>query len=130
MKTLANCDNIEFLQQTYKIADAVKAYITETKILEIRKRIPDTTGMNADEKKEAIKKAASENLLEMIKTALNDNAEETVRILGLICFTEDEKSLKTDRKIMTEAVGALSNENVLDFFISLLQSIAKISKIM
>lgn len=37
MKTLANCDNIEFMQQTYKIIDAVKEYLTETKIMESAK---------------------------------------------------------------------------------------------
>ena len=130
MKTLANCDNIEFLQQTYKITDAVKAYINETKIMEIRKKIPDTTGMDDDEKKEVLHEAATKNLMEMIHSALVENTTETLKILGLICFCEDEETLKSDRKLLSEAIAALCDENVLDFFISLMQSIVKLSKAM
>lgn len=130
MKTLANCDNIEFMQQTFRIFDDVKDYLTETKLLEIRKKMPDTKGMSKEEEAEAIKKQVTANITEMLKTALMDNAEQTLRILGLICFCEDEKVLKSDRKIMTEAVAALCDENVLDFFISVMQSLTKISRIM
>lgn len=130
MKTLANCDNIEFLQQTYRIADAVKAYITETNILEIRKRIPETKGMNQEEKQAVLRKAAADNILEMVRVALVEHTEDTLTVLGLICFTEDKETIKNDRKLMTEAVKALTDESVLDFFISLMQSVVKISKAM
>lgn len=130
MKTLANCDNIEFMQQTYKIADTIKAYLTKTKIMELRKRMPNTDGMTDEEKTEAIRKAASENLMEIIRVALVEHAEETLNILGLICFIEDKEQLRTDRNILNESVSALLDVNVLDFFISLMQSVAKISKVM
>ena len=130
MKTLANCDNIEFMQQTYKIADTVKAYLTKTKIMELRKRMPNTDGMTDEEKTEVIRKAASENLMEIIRVALVEHAEETLSILGLICFIEDKEQLRTDRSILNESVSALLDVNVLDFFISLMQSVAKISKVM
>lgn len=118
------------MQQTYKIADAVKGYLTETKIMELRKRVPDTANMGDEEKKVVLRKAATDNLMEMIRTALVEHAEDTLKILGLICFCEDDETLRKDRNIMTEAVSALSDANVLDFFISLMQSVAKISKIM
>lgn len=131
MKTLANCDNIEFFQQTYKIVDAVKAYLNETNIMEIRKRIPDTSSLKTEEeKKEAIRKGAAENLMEMIRTALAEHTAETLKVLGLICFCEDEEKLRTDRTILSESVAALCDPNVLDFFISLMQSVVKISRVM
>lgn len=128
MKTLANCDNIEFMQQTYKIADAVKEYLTETNIMELRKRLPDTSGMNEEEKKVALRKASAENLLEMVRVALVEHTADTLKLLGLVCFCEDTETLRTDRKILSEAMSAITDENVLDFFISLMQSAVKISK--
>lgn len=130
LKTLANCDNIEFLQQTYKIADAVKAYLNETNILEIRKRVPDVSKLNEEEKKEALRKAASANILEMVRTALVEHTEDTLKVIGLICFCEDIEKIRKDRGMLLEAVNALSDRNVLDFFISLMQSITKFSNIM
>ena len=130
MKTLANCDNIEFMQQTYKIADAVKGYLTETKIMDLRKRIPDTSNMSEEEKKTKLRKAATDNIMEMIHTALVEHAEDTLRILGLICFCEDSEMLRKDRNIMIESVSALSEPSVIDFFISLMRSVVKISKTM
>ena len=128
MKTLANCDNIEFMQQTYKIADAVKEYLTETNIMELRKRLPDVSGMNEEEKKAALRKASAENLLEMVRVALVEHTTDTLKLLGLVCFCEDEKTLRTDRTILSEAMSAITDPNVLDFFISLMQSAVKISK--
>lgn len=130
MKTLANCDNIEFMQQTYKIIDAIKEYLTETKIMEIRKRVPDTEGMSEEEKAEVLKKAGYENLMEMIKTALDTNAEKTLHVLGLVCFCKDDKEIKTNRRMLQEAIDALADESVLGFFISAIHSVSKISKIM
>ena len=83
-----------------------------------------------EEKTEVIRKAASENLMEIIRVALVEHAEETLSILGLICFIEDKEQLRTDRSILNESVSALLDVNVLDFFISLMQSVAKISKVM
>lgn len=130
MKTLANCDNIEFMQQTYKIADAVKGYLTETKIMDLRKRIPDTSNMSEEEKKTTFRKAATDNIMDMIRVALIEHAEDTLRILGLICFCEDSETLRKDRNIMIESVSALSEPSVIDFFISLMRSVAKLSKTM
>lgn len=131
MKTLANCNNIEFFQQTYKIVDAVKAYLTETNIMEIRKKLPDVSELKSEtEKKEIIRKAAMENIMEMVRVALVEHGTETLKVLGLICFCEDEETLKNDRNILSESVEALCDTNVLDFFISLMQSVVKISKVM
>ena len=130
MKTLATCDNIEFMQQTYKIIDAVKEYITETKIMEIRKKVPDTEGMSEEEKAETLKQAGYNNLLEMIKTALDTNAEKTLHVLGLVCFCENDDEIKTNRRMLQEAIDALADESVLGFFISAIQSVSKISKVM
>lgn len=130
IKTLANCDNVEFLSQTYKIADAVSAYVSELKIQEIRKKIPDVSNMDNDAKKKALNEAAKKNILEILRNALVENTEDTLKILGLICFCEDIEAVKNDRKLISEAMAALCDESVLDFFISVLQSLVKISKIL
>lgn len=130
MKTLANCDNIEFMQQTYKIIDAIKEYLTETKIMEIRKRVPDTEGMSEEEKAETLKQAGYNNLMEMIKTALDTNADKTLHVLGLVCFCKTDDEIKTNRRMLQEAIEALTDESVLGFFISAIQSVSKISKAM
>ena len=120
-KTLANCTTIEFLKQTNRIRHAIAEYLDYTKILEIRKNKPVfTDGMTDEEKKAAIAKQSRKNISDMLDVALEDNAEATARILGLICFTEDEKEIENLDPFAV--LDVVMSERVLGFFTRLMQS--------
>lgn len=99
IKTLANCTNVEFLRQANKIRKAVAEYFKKTQILDKKK---------------------FKSIDEVLDAMLDENAEETVKILGLMCFTEgkevDELS-PTD--LLTSALDMLADERTMSFFIKL-----------
>ena len=133
MKTLANCTPREFLKQTNRIRISAEKWLTATKILEIRKRMPELpasvgTKDKADlqkaieARKEAFAKQTRENLFAMLEAMLETNAEETLELLALCCFIEPED---VDNHTMSEylvSIGELLNDaGVISFFDSLVR---------
>ena len=133
MKTLANCTPREFLKQTNRIRISAEKWLTATKILEIRRRMPELpapveTKDRADlqkaieERKEAFAKQTRENLFAMLEAMLETNAEETLELLALCCFVEPED---VDNHTMSEylvSIGELLNDvGVISFFDSLVR---------
>lgn len=131
LKTLATCKPSEFLRQTNRIKKSVEKWLTDTDILNIRKRIPALEmvpkGANEDEKKavfERNKKATEEqarkNLSAMLDAILEEHPDETLELLGLCCFVEPEN---IDDYLITDYLTAfnslISDKAVIDFFISL-----------
>lgn len=112
MKTIVNCNPIEFIGQTNKIRHAVSKYFKDTKILEIRKRKP-TEGVTIEEQ-------AKKNLNDMLDVAMGEYPRETAEILGLLCFIEPTEIEKyTAAELLTPALELLNSKTVLGFFSSL-----------
>lgn len=133
MKTLANCTPREFLKQTNRIRIAAQKWITATKILEIRKRMPEVPAPTEskdkaelqkaiEERKEAFANQMRENLFAMLEAMFETNAEETLELLALCCFVEPEN---VDDHTMSEylvCMGELiSDAGVISFFDSLVK---------
>ena len=133
MKNLANCKPTEFLVQTNKIRKHVAKWLKDTKILDIRKEKPDlveiTDDMTDDQKSaitaendEKLRVRARENLSKMLDAALEEHAQETMELLGLLCFVEpdhiDDYKPTAYLKEFAEIIG---DEDVLDFFTSLIR---------
>lgn len=121
MKTLANCTPREFLVQTNKIRKAVADWLSLTKVMEIRKKLPKIPADATDaERRELTAKQMKENLSAMLDSILDEHPEETAELLGLMCFIEPED---LDNHKMTEFLGAfaeiLNCPEVVSFFISL-----------
>jgi enamine deaminase RidA (YjgF/YER057c/UK114 family) len=130
IKTLATCDEIEFLRQTNKIRKAVQHWLTVTEIQKLRSRLPELEIAPKDatkEQREAIaakndeltKKQALENLDAMLDAMLEDHPEETAEIMKLCCFVDPAD--KTSHHIsfyMQAFTEMLQNEAVIGFFIS------------
>lgn len=121
MKNLANCTPREFLAQTNKIRKAVSTWMDMTQVMEIRKNMPTFTGKETEEEKAAAMNAqAKKNISEMLDSALETNVDETVVLLGLMCFVEPED---VDNHPISEYLGAFAEimncPEVLSFFISL-----------
>lgn len=133
MKTLANCTPREFLKQTNRIRISAEKWLTATKILEIRKRMPELPAPTEtkdkaelqkaiEERKEAFAKQTRENLFAMLEAILETNADETLELLALCCFVEPED---VDNHTMSEylvSIGELLNDaGVISFFDSLVR---------
>lgn len=124
MKTLANCSLAEFLRQTNKIRKEVAVFLDQTKILDIRKVLPDLKECKTEEeKREKIQKQSKENISNMLDAMLEENADATVRLLGLLCFKEGEELEELNPvDVIGVVLEILSSKRVLDFFTSLMQS--------
>lgn len=124
MKTLANCSLAEFLRQTNKIRKEVAVFLEQTKILDIRKVLPDLKECKTEEeKREKIQKQSKENISNMLDAMLEENADATVRLLGLLCFKEGEELEELNPvDVIGVVLEILSSKRVLDFFTSLMQS--------
>lgn len=128
IKHLANCKPTEFLAQTAKIRRSAESWLKATDIMNIRKIAPVfTDGMSDEEKKEAIRKQASENLIKMFDAVAEENAEKTLELLALTCFIDpkdvDEYPISYYFTAITEM---LMDDSVMGFF-SLLLKLDKLS---
>lgn len=121
MKTLANCNPREFLVQTNRIRKAVANWLSLTKVLEIRKNLPQLSGdVSPEERKAAMATQMRKNAMAMLDAILDEHPNETAELLGLMCFIEPSD---LDNHSMTEFVGAIAeminSQEIIDFFISL-----------
>lgn len=121
MKNLANCKPTEFLVQTNKIRKHVEKWLTITDIRNIRKNVPPLKeGQSKEDRKEALSKASKENLNRILDAALETHPQETVELLGLMCFIEPEEADNQPMSFYLEAMAEVMNdEAVLGFFTSL-----------
>lgn len=131
IKTLANCDEIEFLRQTNKIRKAVQNWLTVTDLVNIKKRMPELKMVPkeaskeektqiAEENKELLRKQSLENLDMMLDAMFEEHPEETAEIMKLCCFVDPSDT--TSHHItfyMANFTEIIQDETVLDFFISL-----------
>ena len=123
MKTLANCNPVEFLVQTNKIRKAVWDWLSLTKVMEIRKNLPEyAPDATLEEKRAARMAQMKKNAAAMLDMILEEHPQETAELLGLMCFVEPE-DLPNHK--MSEFLGAIteliSTPEVVDFFMSLAQ---------
>ena len=123
MKTLANCNPIEFLVQTNKIRKAVENWLSLTKVLEIRKNLPKLKeDASKEEKRDMIIEQIKKNAGEMLDSILGEHPQETAELLGLMCFVEPDDLQNHKMSEFLGAIGELINTpEVIDFFISLTQ---------
>ena len=120
MKNLANCSPTEFLRQTSRIRKSVQKWLTDTDIINIRKRLPDIeTDATDDDKKKALEEQARENVNAILDAVMDEHPEETVELLALLCFVEPDDA---DNHTMDEYFSALddmlNSQSVVSFFTS------------
>ena len=133
MKTLANCTPREFLKQTNRIRIAADEWLTATKILEIRQRMPEMPEPTESKDKADITEAiearrvavaeqTKKNLFAMLDAMFDVNADKTLELLALCCFVEPED---VDKHTMSEyllSISELLNDGgVVSFFDSLVR---------
>lgn len=133
LKSLHTCKPSEFLKQTGRIKKSVEKWLTDTDIINIRKRLPEfetlPAAASAEERAEVIKrnaeakrKQARVNLSAILDAMLIEHPEETLEILALCCFVEPENVDDYEMREYIEAFnGLINDEAVIGFFTSLAQ---------
>jgi len=132
MKNLANCTPTEFLRQTFRIKKLAEKWVKETDLLKIRESIPklnDVKNLSGEAKEQAIKEnrilvknQIMDNFMRILDKIMDENAEDTVAILALVCFVEPEDADNHSMSEYLEALGEmLSDKGVVSFFTSLAQ---------
>lgn len=121
MKTLANCDPVEFFVQTNRIRKAAENWITLTQIREIRKRVPEFKGDDA-ENTELLEKQVRENADAILESVMGEHPKETAELLGLMCFIEPEDLHNHESGELLIGFREIVNSRaVIGFFASLWQ---------
>ena len=123
MKNLANCKPSEFLKQTNRIRKSVSKWLTDTDVMNIRKRLPQLADDVTDEEKnEAYNEQAKKNFNAILDAILDEHPDETLELLALLCFVEPEH---VDDHEITEYLDSLrelmNDKSVFSFFTSLMQ---------
>lgn len=120
MKHLANCTPREFLAQSVKAVNVLENWLKVTGVMEIRKNKPDIPkGADKNIREEMLAEQGRKNLIEMFNAAAMEHPEETLELLGTLCFVEPEH---IDDYPMDDYMGALfemvSSKTVTGFFTS------------
>ena len=123
MKNLANCKPSEFLKQTNLIRRSVSKWLTDTDIMNIRKRMPELSDeATEEEKKEATLEQAMKNLNAILDAVLDEHPDETLEVLALLCFVEPSHVDDYEVTEYFESFNELiNNKAVLSFFLSLMR---------
>lgn len=131
LKTLATCKPSEFLRQTNRIKKSVEKWLTDTDIMNIRKRVPvyemvpqgasdEDKKAIVDRNKQVADEQAKKNISAMLDAILEDHPDETLEVLALCCFVEPSDADNYPMVKYLEAFNSLINDKaVIDFFISL-----------
>lgn len=124
MKTIANMQGAEFLRQCNKIRHAAADLMQDTQVLEIRKRMPAFTGKeNPELRRIMLKKQSKQNVSDILDALLDTHAEETYKVLKLMCVTEEGEE-PTGLDMAMAGLEIVTSPKVMDF----LSSLAKLAQ--
>ena len=118
MKTLANCNLKEFLQQANKIRHKAADFYEIIGISDIRKIMPVFKGNETpEEKAKMLNEQGKKNLSAIIDKCIEENIDATVEIVGLMCFKTPEEAAEMDAAEFIDVVFELiCSERVVNFF--------------
>ena len=129
MKTLATCSPVEFLVQTNKIRRSVESWLTMTKVMEIRKRLPELPqGAKPEDVKKARQEQTKKNFSSILDSVLEEHPQETAELLGMLCFIEPEDlGNHSMLEIISSVNELIASPEVLSFFTSLTQLVQTVT---
>ena len=131
LKTLATCKPSEFLKQSNRIKKSVERWLTDTDIMNIRKRVAtlemvpqDATAEEkkavTDRNRKAVQEQALKNISAMWEAISEDHPDETLEIMALCCFIEPAEIDNHEMRDLLMAFNSLITDSaVIGFFTSL-----------
>ena len=123
MKTLASCKPTEFLAQTNRIRKHAEKWLKLTGIMNIRKDVPPPVeGQSREERRKVLEEQMKKNASRMLTAVLEEHPQETIELLGLMCFIEPENVDDYPVSYYLRAFSEVVNdEDVVSFFTSLMK---------
>ena len=123
MKNLSNCKPSEFLAQTIKIKNLVRDWLDATKIMDVRKNMPQIDkNLSPEERTNIIVNQALNNWSDMLDRMFVDNAEKTLALIALVNFVEPAKVDDYEVGDYLQSIGELLGDSrVVSFFTSLVR---------
>jgi hypothetical protein len=122
-KTLASCTAREFFICCNKLRKKLEKYYKDCDIAKIRKNMPDFTGNESkEERAEMLREQGRKNLSDILDVMLEKNVDDTLAIIGEMCFlTPEEVEKCTGAELMGAALDLISDTKVIDFFTKLVR---------
>lgn len=115
MKTIAALKGADFLRACNRVRYAAQEMLKETKVLDIRKRMPKLTdSMTEEQRKAAMKKQSKKNISDMLDRLLEEKPEETYKFLQAVIVNENGEELD-GIDLMCAAMELVSDPKVIDF---------------
>lgn len=116
MKTIATLKGADFLRACNKVRYAAQEMLSETKVLDIRKRMPIMDiNMTEAERKAALEKQTKKNISDMLDRLLEEKPEETYKLLQAMITPEEGDGELDGIDLMCAALELISNPKVIDF---------------
>ncbi|MDO4170795.1 MAG: hypothetical protein Q4D45_13000 [Lachnospiraceae bacterium] len=114
-------DDVEFLRQLYMVVDKVKSCISETGIMDIRKRVPQFTGEETEEEQlKKLNEQAKKNIMDMAKRLMIEKPQAAISLFQSLCILEENEEYPKGFALLAVALKCLENKEVMDFFMSLM----------
>lgn len=122
MKTICDLSGAEFLRHCNKVRYAVQDVLNNTKVMEIRKRMPTFTGKETEaEQKALIDAQGVKNFSDMLDRLLDENPEETYKLLRAFVVTDEGEKEPDGWDLLSVAAKLMRDRRVIDFLSSLLE---------
>lgn len=120
MKTIAELTGGDFLRHCNKVRHSVAKIISETGVLELRKRQPELTGKETKVEISAKRDEQSKkNIDAMLDCLLEEHADKTMELLNLLVIREEgDPEEIPDFDLIAIGLDLIGNQKVMNFFIS------------
>ena len=116
MKTIATLKGADFLRACNKVRYIAQEMLAETKVLDIRKRMPILDiNMTEDERKAALDKQSKKNLSDMLDRLLEEKPEETYKLLQAMIIPDEDDGELDGIDLMCAALELISEPKVINF---------------
>lgn len=119
MKTIAQLEGVEFLRQCNKIWHEVSSVLENTKVMDIRKRLPKFTGEETPEQRKTLTEIQmKKNLSDMLDLMLEEKPEETIKLFNALVVLEEGEKAPSGIEMLMIGIEILSDKRVVDFLSS------------
>lgn len=122
LKTVFNSGGLELLKRTAEISDKVAALVKAIGLRELRNRLPKPDpSKTKQENEEALYEQGVQNTLEIIHNLLSTHAEETLELIGLMCYKTLDEMKDENLALFPLLTELFSDKSVLRFLSSYLK---------
>lgn len=128
MRFITELKDEEMLPILYDLVEYIKDYLDKTKILEIRKRLPQNHAqLEGVEKEEAVTKQGIDNIMEILRVICKEYPKETAEINKMLWVCDSPEETQPNVLITLVRIPKVLTEEqwLVDFFTSAISPMLK-----